>query len=384
MDKRIFLAVALLLLLGFVAAAPESPYDVDGEFVDNAIRLSWRHERGQDVSFNIYKGSSIGNAKLFATVEEKYFVDTAVEVGREYVYFITSTDLSGESAAIQSITIKPVGTLNPFDFTVLAPEEKQFFAGEEVYFAVSVQSPVLSELENLVILVTSSELGITRALYFDTGQGYYINTIEMPEVASGETLDLAFTIWANTSFRDQEYSDSQTLNLKIVPAPPRETPNIIKSVSEILGIIWPAIVLVVLIAIVGYFAWAFKDRKLTAEDRVLVEFLDVLRERAEWKHDLLRKKITSEHYSGKESRLQKKQRALEEKLRLREKGITFSANPFAGFDKEEMKEIGILVDEMVPQRRELGRHEMVDWIVDGSHSKKVAKKVAELIFGRKY
>jgi len=374
--------VALVLIASFVLAVPDPPLGIDAEFVGVGVRISWQHEGGQNVSYNVYRGPSVEQATLLTTVSEKTFTDQDVEVGIEYVYFVTASDATGEGLPALSISVIPQGgPSQPFSLTVVSPEEgKVFVSGQDFYVGVLIQSPVMGELKDLTVFLVSEELGVNTSLFFDEEQGIYLVSVTAPEAEFPEGISATYSVWATVSFQGQEFSDSKDFSIRVVPAEP--PPSLIEILSGFFAVAWPWIIALIVIGVLAYVAWQLYKKKKSTEDRVFAEFVDVLKERAICRFNLLNKKINSKQFGEKERPLQKRQKELEAKLGLRARGLKFSTNPFAGFDMKEINEVAKLVKEMVAQKKDMSRMEMEHWLVNRGRKEKVAKKVVQLIYGK--
>ena len=95
---------------------------------------------------------------------------------------------------------------------------------------------------------------------------------------------------------------------------------------------------------------------------------------------MLKRRITPQQYAEKERELQGKQNAIEAKLGHARKAIKISKNPFVGYTRPEIEEIGRLVKTMGRQKRQMKKDEMRAWLVGRGKKEKIAKKVAELIY----
>ena len=121
-------------------------------------------------------------------------------------------------------------------------------------------------------------------------------------------------------------------------------------------------------------------QRKTVRDRLKLKLLEIEKERHLWKHEVFKRKITSDQFREKESELQSKQAAVEEKLGRKKEQINLKVNTFQGFSMDEVREIMMLVKTI--KRPEKGQTEdaLRAKLVGLRKSEKIAKKVAGLVF----
>ena len=207
----------------------------------------------------------------------------------------------------------------------------------------------------------------------------------MPAANGTETGNVSYEVKATAHVAGEFFTETETFDLNLVQGRTQPSgPSIEALVGTILTLILPPLIFLSFAGAIVFAVKKFLKKKEEEHDLLELQLVDVLKERAVWKHDMLNNFASKEQYTEKEHELQLKQEKLEDLLGLKKKGIEISANPFAGFDREQMEEIGRLVKAMGPQKRELSQKAMLKWIVGRGSSERVAKKVVQLIYEDKY
>jgi len=378
MRKRIVL-IALLLLSLQAMASPDPPTALSAEFVGyNSVKISWAHPGGQGVSFKVYKGSSPETASPIATVSENSFVDSGVSSNQEYVYFVTASDSSGESKAVQSVSVSPVERPDkPFSITLLSPEKQAFGFGEEVEFVIGIESPFFEELENLNAVLVNEDFAINQAFSLDQANKTFVLSTTLPEPQQEEGFSTTYTIRVNAIVNGQEFSESESYALALVPL---KAPDTFQLALNILAVIGPPFLLLMLVSTVVFIGWRWLLQRKAGRDLLNLELLEIQKERILWKHETFKRKITPEQFREKEGFLQSRQIAVEEKLGVRKEKSHLKRNIFEGYSPAEINEIMRLVKTMKKPGKGMTQDSLRARLVGLGRSEKIAKKVAELAF----
>ena len=383
MSTKIALVFAALILLAVAAhAVPQPPTDIKAEFVGfRSLKVSWQHPGGAGVSFKLYKGPSVEEASLLATVSKKEFIDKDIAGGETYVYFVTAADSTGESHALQAVSVKPtVLPEKPFTISLVSPEKATFYAGEEISFIVTVESQFFEELENPEAVLLNTDFGINQAMLFDSAEKTFLLSLPVPELPEDKPVQTTYRVSVTASVSGEQFTESGSYAITLVPTPTGPGFDFWGFLQGSWAVISIPLLLALVLLVAGFVVWRWSLKQKVKEDKTRLEFITVLWERALWKYDRLKKKVSSQEFAERERELQEKQTVLEKKLRFKEKGIEVSVNPFAGFNRKQMLEVGDLIKSMGPQKREMSKEQMLGWLVDRGTSKKVAKKAVEMIY----
>ena len=84
-----------------VTTKPSKPTDLQANIVDYDISLDWNKpsdEGGlQILYYNLYRGDSVDNMNLYTSINSTEFVDTNINYGTNYSYYVTAVNDLGES-----------------------------------------------------------------------------------------------------------------------------------------------------------------------------------------------------------------------------------------------------------------------------------------------
>ena len=383
MKKQILLIFVFVVLLASIASAIPAPVtNMNGEFVGfNSVKITWDHEGGA-TSFKIYRGLNLDNLQNIGTATEHSYIDQSINLDDEYIYFVTAIDSSGESnAPLYALTITPTARPDkPFTTTMVSPEKRAFSFGEQVDFIVRVSSAFFGELENLEAVLINEDYGIEKPMIFDTSKNIFTLSETLPSSESDEGFSTTYLIRVSGDLGGETFLESEAYVFTLVPESIYVPENFGALVAETLFVFGPFFVLLTVALIIGFMGWKYYLKKRSQKDSLNLELVEVLKERSVWKYDMLKRRITPQQYAEKERELQGKQNALETKLGHKRKGIKISKNPFAGYTRSEIEEIGRLVKTMGAQKRQMTKDSMRAWLVGRGRSEKIAKKVAEMIY----
>ncbi len=388
MKKRIlFVFLALVLMLATAQAELLPPESIGASFVGySSVKISWEHAGGEDVYYKIYRGEDVEDASVIGTTDELFYLDDSIVGGANYVYFITAADLNTESSALYSLSVKPTQKPErPFTIELIFPIETIFGFEEELDFIVGIESRFLNELEGLNVVMVDTETGAETLFSYDLQKKVYILSRTMPAANGAETGSVSYKVKATAYVAEELFTETETFELTLVQGRTQPGgPPIEQIIGTILSLVLPPLIFLLFAGAIVFAVKKFLKKKEEEHDLLELQLVDVLKERAVWKHDMLNNFASKEQYAEKEHELQLKQENLEDLLGLKKKGIEISKNPFAGFDRDQMEEIGKLVKAMGPQKRELSQKAMLKWIVGRGSSERVAKKVVQLIYENKY
>ncbi len=383
MKKQILLIFVFVVLLASIASAIPAPVtNMNGEFVGfNSVKITWDHEGGA-TSFKIYRGLNLDNLQNIGTATEHSYIDQSINLDDEYIYFVTAIDSSGESnAPLYALTITPTARPDkPFTTTMVSPEKRAFSFGEQVDFIVRVSSAFFGELENLEAVLINEDYGIEKPMIFDASKNIFTLSETLPSSESDEGFSTIYLIRVSGVLGGETFLESEAYVFTLVPESIYVPENFGALVAETLFVFGPFFVLLTVALIIGFMGWKYYLKKRSQKDSLNLELVEVLKERSVWKYDMLKRRITPQQYAEKERELQGKQNALETKLGHKRKGIKISKNPFAGYTRSEIEEIGRLVKTMGAQKRQMTKDSMRAWLVGRGRSEKIAKKVAEMIY----
>ncbi len=383
MMKKQFLPifVCLVLMASFALAVPEPVTNLNGEFVGfNSVKITWGHEGGA-TSFKIYRGEIITEMLNIGSSTEKSYLDQGIDLVKEHLYYVTAVDSSGESNALMYVTITPTERPDkPFTTVLVSPEKKVFTFGEQVEFIVEVSSPFFGELGGLEAFLINEDSGIEKPMVFDSGKNIFTLSETLPSSESEEGFSTTYLIRVSGVLGSETFSESETYVFTLVPESIYVPFDVGAFVMSFFLFFAPIIVLLVVASLITLVGWKYYLKKRTQKDALNLELVEVLKERSVWKYDMLKRRITSQQYAEKERELQGKQNVLEAKLGHAKKGIKISKNPFAGYSRSEIEDIGRIVKTIGVQRRQFTKSEMRAWLVGRGKKEKIAKKVVELLY----
>jgi hypothetical protein len=383
MRPRVFAFLAFFVLLVCTAfAVPAAVTGLGGEFVGyGAIRVSWDHEGGA-ASYRVYRGEDLQTVALIATVTEKYYVDSTIAFGKEYLYYVTAVDSSGEgNAPLYALTVRQTERPDkPFTIKLVSPQKNTFFFGESVEFVVSVSSPYFADLKNLRAVLVNDEFGIEKEMPFDPENNSFSIRETLPSSENGEGFSTEYIVRVTGIMGEETFSGLESYSITIMPDQSYVPEEFGASAASLLLALIPIFLVLAIALLVAFVSWKYYLKRRAEKDLLMLELVGVLRERAVWKYDMLKRRVSTEQYAEKERELQGRQSALEARLGRKKRGLRISENPFAGFSRDEIEEIGQLVKAMGPQKRQMSMDEMRAWIVGRGNSEKVAKKAVEFIY----
>jgi len=221
MDSRLFLAfIALVLVSASVFSAPLAPTGIMGELSGGGVKISWQHNGGEGTSFNVYRGTSIEDMQMIATVSENFFVDKGTVAGQEYTYFVTAFDASGESEAKGSIAVVPIEQHEkPFTVTLLEPAEKSFQLGlnKRLEFVLRLESNRFEDLQNLKAVLVNGDFGLQEEFVFDIEKKLFALVIDVPEKEAFEVLQTTYLIQVTATVNGEQVSESMEVNMAFIP-----------------------------------------------------------------------------------------------------------------------------------------------------------------------
>ena len=360
-------------------AVPQPPLNIGAEFVGEGIRISWEHP-SEELEFNIYRGSSVENTEVIATVSEKSFIDFGTTPGHKYVYLVTSFDGNVESSAVGHVEVTPIEQGEVFSVSLVKPVEKSFEFGEETEFVLRVESSRFEDLKYLRAELVNNELGVRESFVFDSDSKQFRLLARFPE-RRAESVTVSYIIQAGAVLGEEQLSDSLEVSIILTPASTVDVGALAVNLFVFFG---PAIFVLFLLsgALLVGMKW-YLHRK-TQLDAIRLEMLGVLRERTVWRYDMMRRRVSQQQYSEKERELLGKQRALEMKLGIGgKKGVAVSKNPFEGYNLQEVEEIYRIVKSIGPKKKGHTPDSLRTWLVGRGKTERVAKKAAELIFKKK-
>jgi len=375
MEKRFFLVVlTVLLAAGHVMAAPQTPSNFRAEPHPNGFALFWDYPGSGEVSFKLYRGLDTLNVEEIATVEENYFLDTAPP-DQNFYYKLTAVDETGESIIPAGLQITVQDTKpdeKPFTVTLLGPKGKSFKFGEKVEFIIKIESDRFEDLQGLRAVIENEVLGIEQEMVFDSEKKFFTATVQLPKEQPDAVL-ANFEITVSATVDGSEYQEPITGPLTILPVEEAE-----------LGwpILIPIIVFSLFIVVAGFaHVWGvWSSKRKERFDNLNMELLEVHKERAIWKHDMFKRRITPEQFREREGELQAKQVAVEEKLGVKHVKGKARANPFEGFSPAEIEETIRLVKSIGKPRQGETPEGLRARLVGLGRSEKIAKKVVKLVF----
>lgn len=377
---RISAVLALLVLLAsFAYAVPGTPSGLSAEFRPEGLFISWQHAGGQDVSFRVYRGPIGGQPKVVAVTKEKSFLDSTVEAGQEYEYSITAFDTTGESLGAGFTVTNPAAEEKPFTISLVEPKKKTFGFGEEIEFVVKVESQRFDELQNLGAVLVNQELGTARDFSFDSKRKAFILLEKLPEAKQGsnEGFSTTYSIQVSASLAGEQFSESLSYILTLVPVKELDSWQLALNILAVFGLPFLLLMLASTVAFVG---WRWSLQRKVERDRLKLELLEIEKERHLWKHEVFKRRITAEQFREKESELQSRQAAVEEKLGRHKEQSHLKVNTFRGFSTAEVREITMLVKAIKRPGRGQTEDSLRARLVGLGKNEKIAKKVAKLVF----
>lgn len=374
---RIFLLLVLVVLFsGLVFAQPLPPEGLRAEFDPNGILITWQHSGGLGTSFNVYRGHTADSTSLLANTLEKNYLDRSVEPGKEYWYYITAVDSSGESIAVK-FNVTNIGQKEkPFTITLVDPTETTFTFEETVEFIVEIESEKMSELTNVTASIASTELGLGKEMDFDSLKNRFFTVVEMPS-AGAQGLSAEVKILVKASFEGEDFSESQVHTVTLVPERGVDT---IQLALNFFMFFAPIFVLFALIgaAVVVWGSWSARIK--AEKDRLREQLLEVQKEQLVWKHEAFKRRITPEQFREKSGELQGKQAAIEEKLGAKPEKGQKKRNLFEGFSPMEAQEVMVLVKSIGKPKKGETRDSLRARLVGLGKSEKIAKKATSIVF----
>jgi len=383
MKKQILSIFVFVVLMASIAyAVPVPVTNMNGEFVGfNSVKITWDHEGGA-TSFKIYRGLNLDTLQNIGTATEQSYIDQSIDLDTEHIYFVTAVDSSGESnAPLYALTITPTARPDkPFTIIMVSPEKRVFSFGEQVDFVVEVSSPFFGELEDFEAVLINEDYGIEKPMVFDASKNSFTLSETLPFSESGEGFSTTYLIRVSGVLGGETFLESEAYVFTLVPESIYVPENFGAFVAETLFIFGPFFVLLAVALIIAFGGWKYYLKKRTQKDALNLELVEILKERSVWKYDMLKRRITPQQYAEKERELQGKQNAVLAKLGHARKGVAISKNPFAGYTRSEIEEIGRLAKTMSIQRRQMTKDGMRAWLVGRGRSEKIAKKVAELLY----
>ncbi len=382
MRLKIFflLAFALVLLACCAFAVLAPPTGLNAEFVEHGIRLSWQHAKGAGVSFNVYRGETIETARVIASVSELFFVDKTTVAGKNYFYFVTAVDESGESNHLGSVFVESIAPEEkPFSFKLIAPAQKTFDLEtvQQIDFVLAIESKNFSALNDLKAVLVNTDFGTRENFVFDAQKKQFFLSVKPPEKQSLQALQTVYTILVTATIDGQQVSESRDLELVFIP---KSEVNVAALSTNYVSIIWPYILALFFLGTLIFVSWRLFLQRQLERDKIWLERLEVLRELKVWEYDYLQRRISSEQFAEKARELQGKKLALEQKLGMAKKGSVPRPNHFDGCSPAEIEEISMLAKMLQQKKKEMTHDSMRAWLVGNGKSEKVAKKVAEIVF----
>ncbi len=374
--------VFAVLMASTVWAMPEPVTNMTGEFVGfNSVKITWDHEGGA-TSFNIYRGTNLNDIQNIGSATEQSYTDQSISLDKEYIYFVTAVDSSGESnAPLYALTITPTARPDkPFTINLVSPEKEVFSFGEQVDFIVEVSSPFFGELEGFEAVLINEDSGTEKPMVFDASKNSFTLSEILPSSESEEGFSTTYLIRVSGVLGGETFVESESYMFTIIPEAIFVPENFELLILGFFLFFGPIIVLLAIVSTIIIASWKYSLKKRAQKDAINLELIEVLKERSVWKYDMLKRRITPQQYAEKERELQGKQNALEAKLGHEKEAIKISTNPFAGYTRAEIEEIGRLVKTMSVQRRQLSKSDMRAWLVGRGKKEKIAKKVAELLY----
>lgn len=369
--RLFFVALALVLLSALAFAVPASPTGLQAGFEPNGIGMSWSHESAGSVGFRIYRSESENSTPaLIATVHKTSFLDTGTLHEKEYWYYITAFDASGESISVKFSVTNPVLVDKPFSVTLVSPKENSFTSGQVVEFVVKVDSNYFDEIQNLRAVLVNEALGTSKEFEFDAEKKLFTVSEEIPYSDAQSSFSTAYKILATGTFRGEEYSEPLLGVFTIAP--------VIMQIDYFSFFVWITPIFVMLF--IGGLSFRRYLQNKARSDVLELELLEVEKERIVWKTSYFKRQITPEQYREKESELMGKENAIEQKLgRKVQRGVE-RVNPFEGFAPNEAEEVIMLVRSLGKPKKHDTPESLRARLVGLGRSDKVAKKVVNLVF----
>lgn len=373
----VLLALVLVCSLGF--AVQSAPTDLAVEFVGySSVKISWAHAGGSGVSFNVYRGDSVETAVLRGSSSENFFVDSGVLGSKEYVYFVTAVDSTGENLPLYSVSIIPdEKPENPFELILLYPDREEFAYGEKLELIVGVESSFFYELENLRVELVDLASGEATDFSFDEKKRIFVLSKTLP--LEGALVN--YRIKATADVLGEEFSDSEDYKFFLSDLPPTDFWPVAVNIFLILGI---PIILLLIGSGVALVSWRKAVTRENAKEGSWIELVDLLKQKSVWKIEALKQGLSKEEYAEKDLEFQIRQDELEGKLGRRQTSFETSINPFAGFNEDEINEIVTAVKRFGARKKTMTSNQMQSWLEKQGKSERIAKKIAEAIYGKNY
>jgi len=380
MDKKLVLVLFVLLFSFSVAlAVPEPPTGINAGFVGyKSVVLSWEHEGGEGISYDLYRGPALEDAALLVNTNELSYRDRDIEGGETYVYFVIAVDANGGTSTAPdyvSVTLSPRPE-KPFSIVLLSPEETRVVSGQPVDFVVGVDSNFFNELHGLRAMLVNEHLGISEPLEFDSRKSAFVLSYELPPPESGGEETSSFRVVVTADVLGERFSEEGGWELTVYRS---DVVGPVQAIEEALPRVLPPLAILAIGIVMAFFVRKWSLKKLVERDSWRYEIVDLLSQRALLKYDLLKKRVSELAYADRDGLLKKRISELERRLGLPPE-YSLELNPFAGFNRGQIKAVGELVKTMGSQKKEMSKKEMLDWLLGRGRSPMVAEKAVELIY----
>ena len=216
MRRVLLICFLLAAFASVVVAVPQPPLNIGAEFVGGGIKISWEHP-SDGLEFNVYRGSSVENTEVIATVSEKSFTDFETVPGHKYVYLVTSFDGNAESSAVGHVEVTPIEQGELFSVSLVSPLQKSFEFGEEAEFVLRMESVRFGELKDLQAVLVNEQLGVRENFVFDSASKQFRLLVKFPE-RQAESATVSYTLQASAMLEDEQLSDSLDVSIVLTPA----------------------------------------------------------------------------------------------------------------------------------------------------------------------
>ncbi len=257
MEKKFLLVFACVVLVASMAwAVPNPVTNMNSEsFGFNSIKITWDHEGGA-TSFKTYRGASINNMQNIGSSTERFYIDQGIDLDKEYLYFVTAIDSSGESSfPLYALSItQTASSAKPFTISLVSPIKKVFSFGEKVYFVVNISSYFFGELEGLEAVLINKDYGLEKPMAFDAGKNTFSLSETMPSSESKEEFSTTYLVRVSGTIDGNPFSESESHLFTLVPKPVYFPEMFVAFVAEALLLFSPVFVLLAL-AIIIAFSW---------------------------------------------------------------------------------------------------------------------------------
>lgn len=377
--KTLFVLIVLLFSVSSVLAVPESPTGINAGFVGyKSVRVSWEHDGGQGISYNLYRGPVIEEAKLLVNTEELFYQDFEIEGGKTYVYFVVAIDASGGVSTAPdylSISLTPRPE-KPFKLVLLSPLEEKIGSGQLADFVVGVDSNFFDELYNLRGVLVNEQFGINEPMEFDSQKRVFVLSFEMPVPEAIQETVTKFRVDVTADVLDEAFSETGEWNLTIYRS---DVVGPIQAIENAIPVVLPPLTILISGVVLAFFFRKWSLKRLAERDLWRFEIVDLMSQRSLLKYDLLKRRVSELVYADRDDLFKKRIGGLEKKLGLPAE-YSLELNPFAGFNRGQIATIGTLVKTMGTQRKEMSKGQMMEWLVGRGKSEKVASKAVDLIY----